>query len=189
MPLGVPVLTARVVRRRAVELCLLWSCAAIVSAQAPVLESRLKAAFVSKFAQFVEWPSDALAGRQTLDLCVATDGGAERDLDALVAGERVSGRPLVVRRITQDGEVDRCHLLFLPASDGSHAPLLRRASVRPIVTVGDEPAFLDHGGLIRLRAVDGRIRFDINARAAQRVGLRVSSQLLSLAATVLGATP
>ena len=47
-------------------------------------------------------------------------------------------------------------------------------------------SLVDDGGIVRLRSVDGRIRFDIDVAAAQRAGLRVSSQLLQLALTVRG---
>ena len=37
-----------------------------------------------------------------------------------------------------------------------------------------------------LRLVDGRVRFDVNVGAAERVGVRFSSQLLRLAVNVRG---
>jgi hypothetical protein len=42
---------------------------------------------------------------------------------------------------------------------------------------------------VRLRLVDGRMRFDINATAAGQAGLRISSQLLQLALSVRGSQP
>jgi hypothetical protein len=55
-----------------------------------------------------------------------------------------------------------------------------------VLTVSDDQKFLDQGGIVRLRQVDGRLRFDIDAGAARRAGLRISSQMLQLAATVRG---
>jgi hypothetical protein len=54
------------------------------------------------------------------------------------------------------------------------------------LTVGDERGFVDEGGMIALRVVDGRVRFDVNVTAARRAGLRLSSQLLQLAMSVRG---
>jgi hypothetical protein len=62
--------------------------------------------------------------------------------------------------------------------------LLPRAARLPILTVGEYPAFLNDGGIIGLRVIDGKVRFDVNLRQAERVGLRVSSQLLRLARIV-----
>ncbi len=50
-----------------------------------------------------------------------------------------------------------------------------------LLTVGETPGFLEHGGIINLVEVQGRIRFEINQEAAKRAGLTVSSRLLRLA--------
>ena len=177
---------------RAVVAALAGLTFASIAYSQSLTESRLKAAIVSKYPQFVEWPADALAGRSTLDLCVlplAQDSfGA--DLQELVAGETVNALQMTVRRINGDEELDGCHLLFLP---GRLVPvrrsLLQRATARPILTVSDDPQFLDRGGIVRLRLVDGRMRFDVNVEVADKVGLRISSQLLQLALTVRGTPP
>jgi hypothetical protein len=69
-----------------------------------------------------------------------------------------------------------------------HRALLQTAASRPVLTVSDDPHFLDQGGIVQLRVVQGRLRFDIDAGAAKRVGLQISSQLLRLAVSVRGAT-
>jgi hypothetical protein len=60
------------------------------------------------------------------------------------------------------------------------------AQQTPVLTIGESTTFLDEGGLINLRLVDGRVRFDVNVDAANRVGVRFSSQLLRLALSVRG---
>ena len=78
-------------------------------------------------------------------------------------------------------------VLFVPR--GSNPAVLREATRRPILTIGEEPDFLDRGGIIHLRLVGSRLRFDINAVQAQRVGLTLSAQLLRLAQSVRGGRP
>ena len=48
------------------------------------------------------------------------------------------------------------------------------------------PTFIDEGGIVALRMINGRVRFDINVEAANQAGLRLSSQLLQLALSVRG---
>jgi len=155
-------------------------------AQPAPIEDRLKAAFVSKFAQFVEWPPAALNGRPALDLCVAGPAQISSDLRDLVQGETLNGRAFTVRRVEREQDVDGCHVLFLSGRGEPSRAALQRAEQLPILTVSDDPGFLDAGGIVRLRLVGGRVRFDVNAAAAQRSGLRISSQLLQLAETVRG---
>lgn len=145
----------------------------------------LKAAFVYQFPNFVEWPDAALAGRTTLDLCVARPNPFGSVLRDLAAGESLNGRALAVRDVPATDPLDRCHLLFVPAAVSSRR-LLDRASALPILTIGETERFLDEGGIIRLHILDRRVRFDINASAASRARLRLSAQLLQLAAAIRG---
>ena len=157
-----------------------------VSAQG-TLEDKVKAAIVAKFPQFIEWPAAALSGRSAIDLCIVAADPIQLEFEQLAAGETVAGRPLTIRPIQRDQEVDACHVLFLRAAAvPAHRAMLRRASSLPVLTVSDDPSFLDAGGIVRLRQVDGRLRFEINAAAARTVGLRISSQLLQLAPVVRG---
>jgi len=154
-----------------------------------VPERRLKAAIVSKFPQFVEWPDAAVEGRKTIDVCVAAPDPFGTDLQDLVSGEELNGRTLALRRVDAPSQVSDCHVLFLPARSGARRTLLAAATHLPVLTVSDDPGFLDAGGIVALRVVDGRVRFEVDDGAARRVGLRISSQLLRLALSVRGDTP
>jgi len=148
-------------------------------------EYRLKAAFVYRFPQFVEWPAAALQNSRTLDICVLAPNPFGSDLEQLVSGETIAGRALRVRVVSGVGSFAGCHALFAGAgSDGAAA--LKAVANRPVLTVGETDQFLDHGGIIALKIVDRRVRFDVNAANAQRAGLRIDAQLLNLAAAVRG---
>jgi hypothetical protein len=80
-----------------------------------------------------------------------------------------------------------CHVLFVPAhAAGDRKQLMARAAALPILTVGDYPTFLNEGGIVELKMVGGRVRFEVDVSTASRVGLRLSSQLLQLALNVRG---
>ena len=50
----------------------------------------------------------------------------------------------------------------------------------PVLTVSESKDFLRLGGVVRLALENERIRFDINAVAAEQSGLKISSQLFNL---------
>jgi len=149
-------------------------------------EYRLKAAFLYKFAQFTEWPAPALDGRKTIELCVLEPNPFGRVLAELVEGESLAGRPLQVRRLDRGATPETCHVLFLPARAPERRDLLKRVAAKPVLTVSDAANFLDEGGIVQLRVVADRTRFDISAAAAEKAQLRLSSQLLRLAMHVRG---
>jgi hypothetical protein len=150
-------------------------------------EYALKAAFVSKFPHFAEWPESALANRNTIDVCVAKPNPFGEALSELIAGEHLGERALNVRYIDGPALLPGCHVLFIPSRPSiDRKVLLSRAAALPILTVGDYASFLDEGGIVKLLMVDGRVRFEVNVATAGRVGLRLSSQLLQLALNVRG---
>lgn len=148
--------------------------------------ARVKAAFLYRFPGFVEWPSQALAGRASLDICVLGPTPFGTLLDELVGGETLAGRALRAR-LVNGRDLDACHVLFLPDDDSTaRLTALQAVATRPVLTVSDADGFLEEGGVIQLRLADDRVRFEINAAAAERAGLRLSAQLLRLAIRVVG---
>jgi hypothetical protein len=91
-----------------------------------------------------------------------------------------------VRDVSTPVELDTCHLLFVPSRAPDRKALLARSHALPVLTIGESPSFLDEGGIVNLRLVDGRVRFEIDVGASSRVGVRFSSQLLRLALNVRG---
>jgi hypothetical protein len=156
-------------------------------AQPGVTESQIKAAVISKLVAFVEWPPAVLAAPRTLDVCVAGNGSLASDLRELELNATVQGHVVAVRSVQRDQDVVGCHVLVMPAAPGGRGMsygLLHKVASLPILTVSDGQNFLDDGGMVQLRIVAGRPRFDINDAAAQQVGLKISSRLLGLADTV-----
>lgn len=155
-------------------------------AQAGLEADEVIAAFVYRFPQFVEWPESALAGRETIDICVAEPNPFGGSLEELAQGEVLNGRPLVVREVAGTRALAGCHVLFVSSATERAESLLRAVADRPVLTIGESADFLDDGGIINLHIVDRRIRFDVSATSALRSGLQLSSQLLDLALVVRG---
>lgn len=103
-------------------------------------------------------------------------------LEQLVRGRKVNGRALVVRRIERDEDVRSVQLLFVGAgAEARFARLLASLAGAPVLTVGESAAFAESGGAINFVLEDSKVRFEINAPAAERVGVRISAQMLKLA--------
>jgi hypothetical protein len=153
------------------------------NAQAQSLEEHdAKAAFVLKLVNFVQWPSE-----QHNDLVIGFIGAdATGDaLQRLASGKSVNGRGIVVRRLGLDGDLKACQVIFVGASERKNTPsVLERLRGTSVLTVGESDGFGQHGGIVNLLLNEGRIRFEVNAHAAERAHLQISSRLLSLATIV-----
>jgi len=146
-------------------------------------EYEVKAVFLFNFAQFVEWPQEAFPEAAT-PLCIGVlgDDAFTGILEGMVKGERVKGRALVIKRLRDMADVTTCHVLFVSRSEESRLSkifsLLNNAGV---LTVGECKDFAAREGVINFFLHENKIRFEINPEAARRKGLKISSQLLSLA--------
>lgn len=145
-------------------------------------EYQLKAAFLFNFTQFVEWPPEAFKASDA-PFCIGilgSDpfGGA---LDQVVQGESIHGHKLVVRRSENVEELQDCQMVFISKSEKQRAgEVLAKLNGKPTLSVGEIDGFTSHGGIINFFLQGNRVRFEINPAAAQREGIRISSQLLSL---------
>jgi hypothetical protein len=145
-------------------------------------ELSVKAAFVAKFPSFISWPPHA-ARQSGRTLCLSPSQPFRDLVERLAADTRIEGHTLGVRRLKPGQSPDGCDAVFVAPVD--HA-VLQRVRGQPVVTIGDEPGFCERGGIINLRVIDDRVRFEINLARAQHVGLVIDAQLLALAARVHG---
>jgi hypothetical protein len=143
-------------------------------------EYDLKAAFLFHFAQFVEWPAEAMPNKNT-PLTIGILGGDPfgKTLDAMVANEAVRGHKLVVRRFREVGEADSCQILFIsPSEDSRLGPILSHLKGRSILTVGEGKGFALRSGIVGFVLSDRRLRLAVNLAAANACRLTISSKLL-----------
>jgi hypothetical protein len=146
-------------------------------------EASVKAAFIYNFTKYVEWPPET---NGPLQICLL--GEPDPLLTALLnlEGKQSQGSIIHVRIAGRDGgSLDGCRVIVVGTSEAVRiAAILDSARRQPALTVSEIEHFADDGGMIGL-VVDGvRVRFEINAQAAQRANLRLSAQLLKLARKV-----
>jgi hypothetical protein len=157
----------------------------------PTKEYQVKAAFLFNFTQFVQWPESAFrdAGEP---ICIGVLGEDPfgKALDETVGGERSGRRDLIVRRSRAVSELKDCQLLFISKSErGRLAPILSEVESTGVLTVSEVEGFARLGGTINFYLEGNRVRFEINPDGAQKAGLRISSQLLSLGKIVASGDP
>ena len=154
--------------------------AAPAHAQGGSIEYAVKAAYLYKFAPFVQWPPAAFTSASSpFNLCILGRDPFGASLDRAVSGQHVEAHPVIVRRLQRVDAASGCHILYLGASPSqSAAEALRALRGLPILTVTDDGGT---GAIIRFVLKDNRVRFDIDAEAATANRMTISSKLLSLA--------
>jgi hypothetical protein len=164
-----------------VVLCALCAASSAASVAGQATDRDLKAAFLIRFADFVTWPPDSVGRAFTVCLSPSHDFG--NAVESATKGSSIRGRGVLVRQLTRTDSVAGCQVLYVADADVHLLPLVRR---QPVLTIGGDVGFCQRGGIINLRVVDRRMRFEINLAHAKASGLAVDSQLLRLAVVVHG---
>ena len=162
------------------------SCAVLAQS---VEEHEVKAAFVLKLINFVQWPNAAGEHNGSLVIGIIGTDATSDALQRLASGKAVDGRGIVVRRLSTESDLTTCQVIFIGASERKNAPaLIDRVRGSSVLTVGESDGFGQRGGMVNLLLDEGRIHLEVNAHAAAQAHLQISSRLLSLATIVSDGT-
>ncbi|HEX9433357.1 MAG TPA: YfiR family protein [Burkholderiales bacterium] len=173
--------------RLAFVAALLWAQAGFAQTENRPAEVQIKAAFLYKFGDFVQWPPAALARADApfvIGVLAADDlAGA---LEQLVANRSVQGHPVAVRRVRRGEPLAGLHVLFIGQAESARlAETLAAARGQAVLTVTESENALAAGSMINFVAEDQRVRFDVALPSAERGQLKISSRLLAVARRVI----
>ncbi len=166
----------------------LFICCAVLCLTSEVRaepENFVKAAFLYKFARFVEWPAEAFETPESpVVICILGDDPFGPALETIV-NKTVGKRKLFIVKYPKFNDKKNIHIVFVSASEKKKLDsILPRFTGRPVPTVGDTEGFAAKGGIINLVKTGRKIRFEINIKAAKHSSLKISSRLLKLAIIV-----
>jgi hypothetical protein len=168
------------------RLLVLWFAAAFSLApglraqSASQREYEIKAAYLYNFIKYVDWPS--YGDTITIGVLGGNPFGAAL---APLNGKVVKGRRLVVRQLDSVRDAQKCQIIFVSSSEKQRLQeIFESLRSARVLTVGETQGFADGGGMINFIEENNKVRFEINAEAARRTGLNISSELLKLAKLV-----
>lgn len=158
---------------------------AALAASADYDEYKVKAAFLLNFARLVEWPEGTgPAPGEPLVVGVHGPGAAAGNVTRALEGASVDDHPVSVRGLNAPSQMSNCHIVFVAEEDPAEAAPWLEARGHGVLTVGEATGFAGRGGVINFFVEGNKLRFEINKKAAERNGLKVSSRLLRLARLV-----
>ena len=154
----------------------------------PSRDTLVKAAFLHKFASFVEWPAGAFPKPDApLRIGILGDDLVWRDLSDLARDRDRDGRPVVVTRLAAGDPLLGFHILYLKASSPARIADLIAGVPEGTLTVADSDGAHPRGSVLSFFLDDGRVRFGVSLEAAAHQKLRLSPKLVAIARQVQGA--
>ncbi len=153
---------------------------------APMDEFEVKAAFLLKFPAFGECPKERTSteeGEIVIGI-LGKDPFGEK-LDRLVQKANAASRKVRVQRAADPNKLLACHIVFIADSERNKLrSTLKTLAAHPILTVSGMPGFCGEGGIVATLRKDNTVKLEINRRAAEGAGLKLSSKLLRVAKLV-----
>lgn len=157
------------------------TAAAEADGDTAMLERRIKAAYLYKFAGYVEWPDGTFSRPDTpIVIAVTGDDQLADELARLVAGRTVDGHPVEIRRQSDNELAADVNVLFIARGEGARLRA-RGKLLRPILIVTESEDALAQGSAINFVLESGRVRFEVSPGAAERRHLKLSSRLITVA--------
>lgn len=141
-------------------------------------EYEVKAAFLYNFARFTDWPTSDEESPFTFCI-LGTDpfGKAIDDLEK----KTIRGRQIQINRNQRFSKLINCQVLFISISkERKISKIFKAISNLPVLTISEMDNFVAKGGIIQFLIEEEKVRFKINQKAAEKVGLKISSNLLKL---------
>lgn len=144
----------------------------------------VKALFLIQFAELTTWPAEGPAvsgGKVVIGFVQASDMfEATKHLLKNGSGERFELR--VIHTIEEAGN---CRIIYFGETAGTAGELLRGLQGKPVLTVGEELAFVRATGIIGFTLVPSKAatvtRYFVNVPAMDAAGVRLDSRIIGRA--------
>lgn len=163
-------------------------------------EYKIKAAFLYNFIKFVDWPEEKAADLNEPVIIGIIGKDPFKEAFQPITSKNTKGRKSLIHRfesvqkLSKSGQADKseleslrkCHLLFICSSEKDNiSEVLKLVKNHSVLTVGETSNMLKSGGIINFIVEENKVRFEINLAAAKQSNLKIRSQLLRLAKTVI----
>jgi YfiR/HmsC-like len=174
-------------RRKWLAIRVVVCCLGVVTQAQSATEYQVKAAFLFNFAKFVKWPADAFPGVDApLQICLLGQDPFGHEFEEVIGDKSVNSHRIEVIHPSGVPQARGCQIIFVASSEkGQLLEILRGLRGASVLTVGDTAGFATMGGIINFVLDDGRVRFEINMKAAERAHLKISARLLTVAKLIV----
>jgi hypothetical protein len=145
-------------------------------------QERIYSLMLLNFAKTINWPSP---GENKFVIGILEYPPLVTELKAACQNSANSGRTFEIREVTDPQRASGCHILFLPAYKAKALPLIiEQIPTAPTLIVSNKADVARKGGGISFILINGKLSYEINVKAIEKRGMKVSSALKSSATIV-----
>jgi hypothetical protein len=143
----------------------------------------LKAAFLYRFTDYIQWPNQN--DGQNFTIAVLGESGITAPLNEIAKDKKVRNNSMYIKEAQDINNIGSCQVLFVSRN---YSPgiedVVSKIGNKPILIVAEQPDACKKGAYINFIISEEKLKFEINLQAATKAGLHISSQLLQHAILV-----
>lgn len=143
----------------------------------------LKAAYIEKIINFVEWPN--LPDSDGFVIAVYKNEAFAKVLTNFFSDDvKVNGEKVKVISINTVKQISSCQLLFIDTDTEELIQLLDNLHGIPVMTITDKLGFASYGAMINFYIDNNKIKFELNPNEFKKASLSVNYMLYKVAKIV-----
>ena len=150
--------------------------------QATAQKDKMQAAYIYQFTKLIKWCDKYSSG----DFIIAVLGSSTvtTELNGL-AGKMVVNQPIVIKTFASFDLIDKCNILFVPASQSTLLVSINRKLINKCtLIITEKPGLAEKGASINFIDDAGKLVFEVNSTSLSRHLLTANTRLLGMAKKV-----
>ncbi len=140
-------------------------------------------AMLYNFIKYIQWPDQAEAGKFVIG--VIGDEQLFATLKNWYEAKPKGAKQFEIRQLQSSGDAADCHVVYIGKSKSKEFENIRSSiNGKSVLTVTNQDGLAKKGSCINFKMVEGKLRFELNAAAAEAANLKVSTQLSAMAIVI-----
>ncbi len=137
--------------------------------------------FIYNFSRLIEWPVSYRTGPFVIGVVGSVEITSE--LDLYTKGKKVGTQDITIIRYKSVKEITNCHILFVPFDKTKQMPeILGMLSDKSTLIITEKDGALETGSAINFIITGDKLKFELKAENAVKLGIKFSSKLQEMSA-------
>jgi hypothetical protein len=142
-------------------------------------QEKIYSLLIMNFAKGIQWPGINHGGKFTIGILEYPPLAAE--LKNSSQNININGSDIEVKEFDRAEDMQDCNILFIPAYKAKKLPVvLNRFPSEPTLIVSNNMDFARKGGGINFILVNGKLKYEINCKAIEKRGMKISSNVKNM---------
>lgn len=172
-------------------LILLFLSYTCLSALSQADEYFLKAVFISKIANYIEWPQEKTSNDKYFEIAVYGEDLILKDLNKIYKDYDIKGRKIKVININNIEELSKYNeveVLFIPKkAELDYEKIKFILENKPVLTISDiDTDLCKKGSIMEFYIRNEKIRLMLNVEALKKTGLNIKPRLINIVKVIEG---